>query len=485
VSVRQRLAALFMPLLIVGACFHPPSNGPKSGAGSAMSSATLIGASSSSTSGIGSSGTSAFSSTGFITTTSSTSFTVGSNGGLSSTSTTGSSTSGFTSTSGSSSGSTTGSVVTALPICAACVTNDQCRSGFCNAASGAVPYCDSSECVVDPSICGPYGCSSATDTCGCLTMAGSGCIGVSAVIVSALGDSGEGGDECGGSGIQSVTDCGGTHQVCTQGESCGEYNAAAGGTYFACGCTPSSGESCMDSCGEANGGDGGSGLTVCDSVTLQCRQPRDLEPVFVYATSIGDSCAPGYGVIEGDAGGIPTCSQPCNVDLDCAANFTFCANGPVNAQALPDGGDLASQHSGHCDYNFCHPSGGGTDVGFYSPCPIGSSVTEEGICQPVPDGTGGYYGICLRNGPQDAGSACGGLLGPRSDSCVAGDVCAVSNEPSNPCSPQQTSYCLPVCNGNAPDAGPFFTAYCPFPAEMCHLYPADPSRNPLQAGVCY
>jgi hypothetical protein len=135
----------------------------------------------------------------------------------------------------------------------------------------------------------------------------------------------------------------------------------------------------------------------------------------------------------------------------------------------------------YCDYNFCEFNPFSGAIAFYQPC--NSAGMGDGICQPFPNNSGGYYGICLRPGPNSTASSCDGLLGQVSNNCVAQDICIPLNEPADPCSQtfQQSSVCLPTCNA---DAG---SNSCPdlFGNQTtCKPYAGDPPGNLLEAGIC-
>jgi hypothetical protein len=111
----------------------------------------------------------------------------------------------------------------------------------------------------------------------------------------------------------------------------------------------------------------------------------------------------------------------------------------------------------------------------------------DGTCMPFTNNAGGYYGVCFRNGTIPNTGVCGALLGQAATACVAGDLCIPFSQPVNPCNPQQTTACLPACNGNSPMSGPT-TPACPnfFGTQTtCQLFTGDPADNPLQSGVCY
>jgi hypothetical protein len=289
---------------------------------------------------------------------------------------------------------------------------------------------------------------------------------------------------CVGPGTQNDADCGGAHQVCGPGQTCQQYSSIFGNVYYACGCTQAdSTQGTVDSCRKANDLPGGNGLVVCDSVTFGCRAPRDMEPVVSVPARGQAPCAPGYtsrSVSQADGGTV--CVQPCNVNSDCTANFTTCTAGPTTL-SLSDGG--SETFDGYCTYNLCGPDVAPTSgVSYYGAC--NSAGQGDGICQPFAGATS-YYGICFRSGSLPSSSACGGTLGPAAQSCVAGDLCIDDGQAPDPCSSNQTTFCLPTCNTNSPSSGPV-TPPCPnfFGRQTtCQTFGNDPPGNALQAGVCY
>ena len=270
--------------------------------------------------------------------------------------------------------------------------------------------------------------------------------------------------------------CGTSYQVCRTGEFCDSWSSTDGGVpaYFTCDCDPAS--TGTDSCA-INDFVGAAGNVVCDSNTLRCRQPRDLEPWFGNALSFEGTCSAGYeGVSFLPDGGDIRCVQDCSAGSVCNATWAAC---DPTALLLADGGS-----TGGCFANRC---GVLPDAGFdlsasWTTCDAGGAA---GRCQPLPSDNGDYLGYCLRYGSQTKGESCNGFLGDvnRQQNCTQTEMCLNTGfAPGGTYADGgaiPVGTCFAVCNAGS--GGP--TKNCSG-AETCTPYATDPASSPEQAGTC-
>lgn len=269
-----------------------------------------------------------------------------------------------------------------------------------------------------------------------------------------------------GNAGQIDTDCGTAHTACNDGQHCNRFTRQSGLPYYICTCdegdsstTPATPDTCD---GNLNG------KTICDSVTSECRAPRDFEDANLNATTEEELCDVGYTPVNFGTRADPDlrCIQTCTTGTDCSAVMTYCLP-DVLTTTLPDGGSGGSE--GACVYNICgpnrvtgvYPDGGDVADGGTIPDPSGqwfsacdSAGTGDGTCIPLtgddennngnPDD---YSGICFRNGNVTNFSAqCSGFFGQVSGACTAGSLCLGSGEPANNPDRFPTALCVPSCN---------------------------------------
>jgi hypothetical protein len=144
------------------------------------------------------------------------------------------------------------------------------------------------------------------------------------------------------------------------------------------------------------------------------------------------------------------CLEPCTGTEDCDLGITKCEE------------TLGDQPFNHCLYNLCGGRFGGT---LLAACD--GSGQGSGSCYPLPDGRGGYLGVCYEGGSRAEGETCSGgtypwpLRGQTQGRCQGGlwchggqcrSLCSLAGGSRLPSCPE-TDHCGDAQEGENNDAG--------------------------------
>ncbi|MEE2836487.1 MAG: hypothetical protein VYB65_10785 [Myxococcota bacterium] len=196
-------------------------------------------------------------------------------------------------------------------------------------------------------------------------------------------------------------------------------------------------------------------IASCDN---RGRCSYESRPEYACRTAEMQPCQSTYQCREGLAcfggeffnDGNNRCVEPCTGNEDCELGITRCET------------SIGGRPFNHCLYNLCGGRFGGTML---DACD--GTGADSGSCYPLPDGAGGYLGVCYEGGPRAEGESCSGGVypwpkrGETQGRCQGGlwchsgqcrQLCSLSRRGGLPNCPAQT-HCGDTHEGEDNDAG--------------------------------